>query len=237
MPDLDDLLAELTALNASVAALVENTAFKRAQLDAKVDEAAAVILAATAAMLPQPFCTYGGSANAFTLTSPFGLLAPVLGMKVRFRATASNTGATTLNLDGSGAVACRTVRGVALPFGYIRTGVDTEAVFDGTYWVVGREVEEGSNANGYYVRHADGRQELSQRANSSAGGFSTWDYPFGFTSPLRIVHTATVDASGYARFASTTTAGSSTFAYYSAWDTTGARVAALVNLRATGYWY
>ncbi|MCZ0963895.1 hypothetical protein [Paracoccus benzoatiresistens] len=100
------------------------------------------------------WATYGGTANALALTAGFVALA--VGAQVRFRATATNTGAATINLDGTGAVACRTIAGVALPAGYIRTDADTIATYDGTYWVLDRQAERGSNANGEYVRFADG---------------------------------------------------------------------------------
>ena len=102
------------------------------------------------------WATYGGTANAVTLT--YGVGALVAGLQVRFRATAANTAAATINLDGLGAVACRTVTGVALPAGYIRTDVDTTATYDGTYWVLGREAECGSGPNGTYLRLDNGVQ-------------------------------------------------------------------------------
>jgi hypothetical protein len=87
--------------------------------------------------------TYGGTADAIALTTGAGISGtPPTGLAVRFRATAANTGATTIALDGGSPIACRTVDGNALPAGYIRTGgaedgyVETEAVFNGTYWVV-----------------------------------------------------------------------------------------------------
>jgi len=61
-----------------------------------------------------------------------------------------------MNIDGTGAIAARTVTGVALPSGYIRTTVDTEMVYDGTFWVLSRAVERGSNANGEFTRFEDG---------------------------------------------------------------------------------
>ncbi len=82
------------------------------------------------------FCAAGGTANAINLT--YGMGSLVVGQQVRFRAPNANTGATTINLDGLGAIACRTVTGVALPSGYIRMGVETVATYDGTFWVVDR---------------------------------------------------------------------------------------------------
>lgn len=100
------------------------------------------------------WCAAAGSANA--LTASYGGVTPAAGLQIRFRAANTNTGPVTINLDGSGAIACRTITGVALPAGYIRTGVDTVATFDGTYWVLDRQIERGSNENGTFVRHADG---------------------------------------------------------------------------------
>ncbi|MEM7596497.1 MAG: DUF2793 domain-containing protein [Pseudomonadota bacterium] len=98
----------------------------------------------------------GGTADALTLTTGANFAALPVGYMARFRATAPNTGATTIDTDGLGTVPCTTVTGVALPAGYIRTDVDTTAVYDGTSWVLDRMPEHGSNANGNYSRLADG---------------------------------------------------------------------------------
>ena len=101
--------------------------------------------------------TYGGTANAVTITSGLGISGTIpTGLRMRFRASAANTGATTIALDGGAAIACRTVTGVALPAGYIRTDADTVATFDGTFWVLDREHEVGSNPNGTFERFATG---------------------------------------------------------------------------------
>lgn len=110
-----------------------------------------------AATVPETvMCAYSGTANAIVLTHGVSALVP--GVAVRFQAMAANTGATTINLDGLGLRSCRTVTGVALPAGYLRTDTLTEAVYDGTYWVVRRLPERGSNANGDYLRLEDGSQ-------------------------------------------------------------------------------
>ncbi|MEL7282318.1 MAG: DUF2793 domain-containing protein [Pseudomonadota bacterium] len=102
--------------------------------------------------------TVGGTADALTLTTGANLPALPVGYMVRFRATATNTGATTIDTDGLGPLPCITVTGAALPAGYIRTDVDTVAIHDGSAWVLDRVVERGSNANGNYARFADGTQ-------------------------------------------------------------------------------
>ena len=101
----------------------------------------------------------GSTANALVVSCGFPALA--VGTQIRFRATATNTGPTTLNLDGLGAKACRTVTGVGLPAGYIRTDADTVATYDGTYWVLDRAPERGTNSNGQYLRLANGYQICS----------------------------------------------------------------------------
>lgn len=131
------------------------------------------------------WCAYSGAADAINLT--YGLSSVVAGVKVRFRASAANTGATTINLDGIGAVTCKTITGVDLPAGYIRTDVTTEAEYDGTNWIVDRQIERGSNADGAWTRLADGTLEchsttLTQDASTAAGSMyrsiaATWNLP------------------------------------------------------------
>lgn len=111
---------------------------------------------------------YGGTANAITLTTGVSLSAVPTGYKVRFRATSANTGSTTIDMDGIGTVTCKTITGENLPAGYIRTDVDTEAVYDGTNWVLDRAIETGEatrevNVGGvdveytdYFTKYADG---------------------------------------------------------------------------------
>jgi hypothetical protein len=109
---------------------------------------------------PSRRMTIGGTANSITLQtgpSPVFTGTPPTGLQLRFRATAANTGATTIALDGGSSIACRTVTGVALPSGYIRTDVETEAVFDGTFWVLRRWPEIGSNGNGRFQRLETGQ--------------------------------------------------------------------------------
>lgn len=156
-----------------------------------------------AALMGRRYVTYGGTANAITLTGalPTGASSVPIGTQVRFRATAANTGATTISLDGLSAVACRTVTGVALPSGYIRTDADTVATFDGTYWVLDRQIERGSNANGEYIRLADGAQICTHAITGSAtttasgsiytSGDDTWTFPAAFASTTGLAFAGT----------------------------------------------
>ena len=186
----------------------------------------------------------GGSANAVTLTTGAGITGtPPTGLRLRFRATAANTGAATIALDGGSALACRTVTGVALPAGYLRTDADTVATFDGTYWVLDRQTERGSNANGSYTRHADGSQICSRGVdhdlNSSA--VQEWQYAAAFiASPAGACGVNGVSwskASGWSGRGGVAWAQSVT-----KWGTRGASGTgivdtALLQLIAIGYWY
>jgi hypothetical protein len=161
-----------------------------------------------AALMGRRYVTYGGTANAITLTGalPAGASSIPVGTQVRFRATAANTGSSTINLDGVGAVACRTITGVDLPSGYIRTGVDTVASFDGTYWVLDRQIERGSNANGDYTRFADGNQicihSITGSATTTAAGSiftsgdDSWTFPAAFVSTTGLALAATSNFAG-----------------------------------------
>lgn len=146
-------------------------------------------------------CVVGGTADAVTLTSGAGVSGTIpTGLELRFRATSANTGAATIAVDGGSAIACRTRTGVALPAGYIRTNVDTTARFDGTYWVLGREVERGYDVtNGDWTRFEDGTQTCWARlvikpaADATTGIKSaTWTFPVAFvsgTTRLSVSHT------------------------------------------------
>jgi hypothetical protein len=129
----------------------------------------------------------GGSANALALTSGAGITGtPPTGLYLRFRAAAANTGAVTIALDGGAALACRTITGVALPAGYIRTDAETEATFDGTFWVLDRQAEAVSTANGRCTRQADGTQTCAHSVNlpyvSSSTCQADWTFPAAFSS-------------------------------------------------------
>lgn len=80
--------------------------------------------------------TSTGSANAHAITVT-GITTPALGNTVTFIAGYTNTGATTLNVSGSGAVAVRVGSGLdALSGGEIVAGSTVACYFDGTYWIL-----------------------------------------------------------------------------------------------------
>lgn len=219
-------------------ALTDLSAAARALLD---DTSVAAMLT-TLGAAPTGRATYGGSANAITLTSPVALGT---GARLRFRATAANTGATTIALNGGSAIACRTVTGVALPSGYIRTDADTEAVYDGTNWVLTREIERGSNGNGDFTRFADGRLVCSkfvvQTGIATASGSIfvsaevNWPFPVPFVS-INDVFTSAGVRTSHSVWARTRAVGntSANVMLFSAVSQAGSYT---IEMSATGWWY
>ena len=146
----------------------------------------------TQALKIQDWAVYGGTANAIVLTSDNPRTAYRTGDRIRFRATATNTGAATVNVDGRGVKSVVTITGAALPAGYIRTDVETEMTYDGVKWVADRQTERIINASGEAVRYADGRQEanvelIGTNATAALGSLFrsdnvTWVYPAAFLS-------------------------------------------------------
>ncbi|NUB46818.1 hypothetical protein GEU84_020755 [Fertoebacter nigrum] len=163
------------------------TTFGRSLMSAS--DAAAGRTALGLATNPALWMTYGGTANAIALTSGAGITGtPPAGLMLRFRATAANSGAASIALDGGAAIACRTLSGAVLPAGYIRTDTETRAHFDGTFWLLERQAESLTNANGRYLRLADGTQECAHSVNLPYGSANTcqadWTFPAAFASSV-----------------------------------------------------
>ena len=200
--------------------------------------------------------TYGGTADVITITTGLSLASLTTGLELRFRATAANTGATTINVDGLGAVTSLTITSAALPADYIRTDVDTVIRYDGTNWIADRQIERGSNANGDYIRWADGTQisytSISIGSPSTWSGSSgsyyttgTWTYPAAFIETPYITCSGDQQqslASSIANIIITVRRRSSNTTTAAQWgarevrDTNSAN-GALMDLHANGLWY
>ncbi|MCT4334270.1 hypothetical protein MU516_15500 [Paracoccus sp. YLB-12] len=150
----------------------------------------------------------GSTANALVLSAGYPPGSIEIGTKIRFRATQPNTGSATINLDGTGARQCRTITGASLPAGYIRTDVETEAVFDGTRWILDRRPEIGSNANGQYYKTAEGRLECRAVQESIGLVNNPWTYPHQFAGNADVVLGNAVTAVGDAITITTAGTGS-----------------------------
>lgn len=206
--------------------------------------ASATLLAASPALRQ----AVGGTPGAITLTTGAGFSGTLpTGIELRFRASAPNpAGGTTIAVDGVPPIACRTRTGAVLPAGYIRADVDTIARHDGTYLVLGREVETGSNANGDWMRWEDGSQTCWKRmvikpaADATTGIKSvTWTFPAAFVAGATrtVVKHGITSTNPIQRGQTSTNAQSNTdvVLYYNEGGGTGVDVYTLAE--AIGRWY
>lgn len=180
------------------------------------------------------FGTYGGTANVITVSSNRAHTAYVAGMQVRFRATAANTGATTINVDGLGAKTCVTPNGAALPSGFIRTGIDTVATYDGTNFVVSRAAEAGGNSSKGYLRLENGVLECWGTVTGSASANVTDTFAATFIATPRVVPGVVTGTVG--GFYATAYNATTTQVELAAFGSSG-QAARGVDYTAKGFWY
>lgn len=94
--------------------------------------------------------TTGGAADAYTLTAVPALSALVTGMTIRVLWHASNTGASTFNLSGTGVknIKIRTGGGLADPRANdLRVGTWSSLLYDGTQWqAIGTAMQAATQA-------------------------------------------------------------------------------------------
>lgn len=124
----------------------------------------------------QPYCTVGGTANALTLTSGLSLTSLTTGQRVIFTPPSANTSTVTLNLDGRGDTAAKTITGAAMPAGYLIAGQPTSAIYTGSEFRVSRDPESGGTVNvssGSWTRLADGTQWCEVILDDTAGPWTT----------------------------------------------------------------
>lgn len=81
---------------------------------------------------PLDYAETGGSSNAYTLALSPALDAYIAGMPMYFKASFTNTGAATLNINGLGAVSIKKNVSDALVAGDIATGKIYVVMYDGT---------------------------------------------------------------------------------------------------------
>lgn len=84
----------------------------------------------------QLYCVASGTANAITVAYTPTITAYATGMQLRFKATASNTGATTINVDGLGAKTIKKNANTDLVGGEIVTGQQYDVRYDGTNFII-----------------------------------------------------------------------------------------------------
>lgn len=78
------------------------------------------------------YASDSGSANAYAITLSPALSANITGMPIRFKAANTNTGTSTLNVNGIGTVAIKKNVSTALAAGDIVSGQIVTVVYDGT---------------------------------------------------------------------------------------------------------
>ena len=91
-----------------------------------------------------------GTANAYVITFAAGQPIPTAytpGMKVSFKALNANTAASTVNVNGLGAVSIRRATGVALSAADINSGQVVELTYDGTNFQMANYLGAGTTSN------------------------------------------------------------------------------------------
>ncbi|MDO6586875.1 DUF2793 domain-containing protein [Salipiger sp. 1_MG-2023] len=97
----------------------------------------------------------------------------------------------------------------------------------------GAAIESGDSASGSYVRHADGTQICSATVSVAASGSSTVSFAAAFAAAPRV----TVAGKGATAIIATSDAASASTVDVYAFDTSGTRIAASVEVIAMGRWY
>jgi hypothetical protein len=182
-------------------------------------------------------CIRGGTVNAITLTTGSNLDAVATGQVLSFRAASSNTTSVTINVDGIGAAVTVTPTGAALPAGYIRTGIDTFVLYDGTSFVVYRAPEVGTGTNGSWHRFEDGTLIQRHTLGSSASAEATWTFEVPFASTTTMSVTGSTTGAGTGVRAWRYVAKSTTAIEFSVFNASDARVAVSTDMIAVGRWY
>lgn len=91
-----------------------------------------------------------GAANAYVITFLAGQPVPtsyIAGMTVKFKAQTTNTGASTINVNGLGLVAVRRGNGIALAAADITSGGIVELTYDGTLFQMANYLGAGATTS------------------------------------------------------------------------------------------
>lgn len=187
----DPALPSTIALSAG-AALVVNSAGDGFEMGPDTTQIAAAAAAAASASTYAWYGSAGGTANALTLTPSTALTAYAEGIRIAFKATATNTTAATMNISGLGVKTLKSQKGAALVAGDITSGRIYTITYDGTdFFLAERNIilptEGGTNLTGYTtgdMLYASGTDVLTKRAIGTSGqvltvsgGVPTWSTP------------------------------------------------------------
>lgn len=178
-----------------------------------------------------PLVVATGTANALAVTVPslnpkmFWMLAPV-----------TNTGSTTISINGGAAVTLKTPSGVNLPAGYTRfAALASQPILifnSSSEWVAVRGTESGGGLDGSWTKYPDGRLECDVSIATLSGSAATWTFPQAFTATPRVVVTpSNTVGSGMHEGVSATSVGVNVLNF------SGSRVAGFAHAVATGRWF
>lgn len=127
--------------------------------------------------------TTGGSSNAYTLTTGFGLVIGTLpGMRLSFEANHTNTGAATLNVDGIGGKSLKRANGSALVSGDIVSGSIYDAIYEPGADII-MMLNPGASLSGVVTT---GTPEAEQFARFTAAGVIEGRDPFDVRTDLSL---------------------------------------------------
>lgn len=94
-------------------------------------------------------------------------------------------------------------------------------------------VERGSNANGEYVRYADGTQICWGSTSTGASGPVTWTYPVAFASSTRVIGQIDSDTTTFHSHQNS----SLNQVQVNAWNNAGVRLVRNMRNLAIGRWF
>lgn len=137
------------------------------------------------------WATDTGTANTYAAAPSPAYAALGAGSYVRVIIAHDNTAASTLNINGLGAVNILLKTGLSLSGGELKTGMVAEFFHNGTAWVLMNPytyVEYGSNSNGRWRKYPDGTIEQWGKIDLAAAAVSaitgTITYPIAFPTSV-----------------------------------------------------
>lgn len=127
----------------------------------------------------------GSGANIYVATLSPALTAPVVGMPIRLKIAHTNSGASTLNVNGLGAVAIHDSSGNALTGNALRAGMIAEFYYDGSAYQLAVPAFTGNIiANGNYLLPGGLVLQWGTVSFTPSGGTAFFNVAFTFLTPF-----------------------------------------------------